>query len=172
MLRFLFRNCSIFTFLGIPILAVWNPRLFSIMDIQPNWPIFWLLPWSIINGPINGSLTGLFLGIILDILNNDFYTQIPGFIICGFWFGKVGFKNKKQMINYQYGLLASIGCFICGIIYFVQILLNHLLEEKNFFLFNYGLKIISTQIFLTGLLAPVFCYWLFVLFKYKKRLNF
>jgi len=105
-------NYSLLSFVLIPILSLWNPSWFSVMEIQPYWPIFWLLPWSVLNGPIYGIITGCIMGIILDSINNDIYTQVPGLLICGFWFGKL--NNLKH--RYQYGLVASIGSLTCGLI--------------------------------------------------------
>ena len=153
------------SFLLIPLLSLWNPIWLSVMEVQPYWPIFWLLPWSILNGPIKGLVTGFIIGIILDSINNDIYTQVPGLLICGFWFGRLGdLKNK-----YQYGLLASLGSLICGLFYFFQIIFfSH--HNNPSWLLSFGLKNIFGQILLTGLFAPVFCTSLYFLFlnNFKK----
>ena len=159
------KNLSLLSFLFIPILSFWNPSWLSLMGVQPYWPLFWLLPWSLIYGPLNGALTGLILGIILDSLINDFYTQIPGLLICGFWFGKIG-KLKKNFLNqFQYGLISFIGCFLCGLLYFVQILSRNYSPSNLSWLFSLGVKNILTQVFLTGLIAPILCVCLFLLFS-------
>tara|TARA_Y100000589_G_scaffold125400_1_gene119561 strand:+ start:1083 stop:1613 length:531 start_codon:yes stop_codon:yes gene_type:complete len=153
------RNYSLFSFLMIPILSLWSPSWISVMGVQPYWPIFWLLPWSILNGPIKGLILGGIIGIIVDSINNDIYSQVPGLIICGFWFGRIGeLKNR-----YQHGLLASLGSLICGSLYFVQLFVNNFHSNSNL-LVSFGLKNIFSQIFLTGLFAPVFSKCLYEMF--------
>jgi len=161
-------NYSLLSFLLIPLLSLWNPIWFSVMGVQPYWPIFWLLPWSILNGPINGLIIGFIIGTILDSINNDIYTQVPGLLICGFWFGKLG----KLKYRYQYGLLASLGSLICGLIYFLQLILNNYQKNPDW-LFSFGLKTIFGQILLTGLFAPVLSICLYEFFsKNLKKIPF
>ena len=157
---------SLLSFLLIPLLSLWNPIWISVMNIQPYWPIFWLLPWSIINGPINGLIIGFILGIVLDSINNDIYTQVPGLLICGFWFGRLGdLKNR-----YQYGLIASLGSLVCGLFYFFQLIIKNYQNNPQW-LFTFGLKNIFGQILLTGLLAPVLSTLLYCLFQNKLTIN-
>tara|TARA_B100000579_G_C22607365_1_gene745572 strand:- start:131 stop:664 length:534 start_codon:yes stop_codon:yes gene_type:complete len=162
---------SIFSFLIIPILFLWNPSWFSLMGSQPYWPIFWLIPWAVMNGSFETMVVGFLIGLILDILNNDFYTQIPGLMITGFWFGRVAYRSKINLSALQYGLIASLGSLICGLIYFSQILLNLFFSNSTFFLFAYAGKNIFAQVLLTGLLAPVFCSWLYLLFNRRDKLK-
>ena len=159
-------NYSLLSFLLIPLLSLWNPIWFAVMGVQPYWPIFWLLPWSILNGPINGLIIGFIIGTILDSINNDIYTQVPGLLICGFWFGKLG--NLKY--RYQYGLLASLGSLICGLIYFLQLILNNYQKNPDW-LFSFGLKNIFGQILLTGLFAPVLSICLYKFFSKNLKKN-
>jgi len=141
------------------------------MGYQAYWPIFWLLPWALIHGPFKSMLLGFLLGFILDTINADLYTQIPGLMICGFWFGKVGNLNQFNNSPIQLGLSAAIGSLICGIIYFFQIVVRFLLGNSHLWLFSYGVQIIFAQVFLTSLLAPVFCKWLYLLFSKKHKLK-
>ena len=159
-------NSSLLSFLLIPLLALWNPIWFSIMGVQPYWPIFWLLPWSILNGPINGLIIGFIIGMILDSINNDIYTQVPGLLICGFWFGKLGTLKYR----YQYGLLASLGTLACGLIYFFQLILNNFQKNPDW-LISFGLKNIFGQILLTGLFAPVLSIFLYKFFSKNLKKN-
>ena len=163
---------SLISFLLLPVVIFWNPSWLSLMGYQANWPIFWLLPWALIHGPFKSILLGFLLGFILDTMNNDLYTQIPGLMICGFWFGKVGSLNQFNNTPPQFGLTAAIGSLICGAIYFCQIVFKHLLDNSPLWFFSYGLQNIFAQVLLTGLLAPVFCKWLYFVFskKYKLRI--
>ena len=158
---------SLISFLLIPLLIFWNPSWLSLMGYQAYWPIFWLLPWALINGPFKSLLIGFLLGFILDTINADLYTQIPGLMICGFWFGKVGSLNYFHSTPLQFGLTAAIGSLICSLIYFFQIVVNLFLNESPVWLFSYGVQNIFAQVLLTGLLAPVFCKWFYILFSKK-----
>ena len=157
-------NLSIISFFLIPLLFFWNPSLFSLLGVQPYWPLFWLLPWAVIYGKYNGLLTGLLLGLILDSLNDDIYTQIPGLMICGLWFGKIGRSKDQFLTKWNYGLISSIGCLFCGLVYFVQVIYFKF-PEKSIFWMSYGIKNIFSQVLLTGLLAPIFCSWLYFIFN-------
>ena len=159
------------SFLIIPLLIYWNPSWFSLMGYQANWPIFWLLPWALINGPFKSMLLGFLLGFILDTINADLYTQIPGLMICGFWFGKVGSSNQFNNPPLQFGLTAAIGSLICGVIYFSQMVVKLSLENSLLEFFSYGVQNIFAQVFLTSLLAPVFCKWLYFWFSKKYKLK-
>ena len=157
---------SLLTFIFIPLLCLWNPIWFSVMDVQPYWPIFWLLPWSILNDSINGLILGFSIGVILDSINNDIYTQVPGLLICGFWFGQLGdLKNR-----YQYGLFASLGSLFCGLLYLFQLVVINFQNNPSW-LISFGLKNIFGQILLTGLFAPVISTCLYELFSKKNQKN-
>ena len=163
---FLYKNLSLLTFLFIPLLFLWNPNFVKLMGVPPHWPIFWLFPWASIYGSFNGLLTGLSLGIILDSLNNDIYTQIPGLLICGFWFGKISQYKSFDRNKFKYGLICSIGSLICNSLFFFQIIVNSFINKSNL-IFSLGLKNIFAQVFLTGLIAPIICSWLFYIFNKK-----
>jgi len=162
---------SLISFLIVPLVIFWNPSWLSLMGYQAYWPIIWLLPWSLIHGPFKSMLVGFLLGFLLDTINADLYTQIPGLMICGFWFSKVGRINQFNDSPLKFGLIAAIGNLICGVIYFCQIVFKLLLGNSPLWLFSYGVQNICAQVFLTSLLAPVFCKWLYVLFSKKYKLK-
>ena len=169
---YLHESISLISFLIIPLLIFWNPSWISLMGYQAYWPIFWLLPWALINGPFKSMLVGFLLGFVLDTVNADSFTQIPGLMISGFWFGKIGGLNQFNNRPLHFGLTAAIGSFICGLIYFCQMVVKLSLENSPLWFFSYGLQNIFAQVFLTSLLAPVFCKWLYFWFskKYKLRI--
>ena len=162
---------SLVSFLIIPLVTFWNPSWLSLMGYQAYWPIFWLLPWALINGPLKSLLLGFLLGFILDTINADLYTQIPGLMICAFWFGKIGSLNQFNNTPLQFGLTASIGSLICGVIYFCQMVVDLLFENNPLWIVSYGIQNIFAQVFLTGLLAPVLCKLLYFLFSGKSKLK-
>ena len=91
------------------------------MGIQPYWPLFWLLPWSMINGSVSGLIFGLFLGIILDSITLDGnFTQIPGLILCGVWFGRIKKHSDILVGHFRYGLICSLGSFMWNFVFFAD----------------------------------------------------
>ena len=166
---YLNKYLSLVSFLILPLIVFWNPSWFSLMGYQAYWPIFWLLPWALLNGPLKSLLLGFFIGFVLDTINADLYSQIPGLMICGFWFGKVGSINRFTNTPLQFGLTGAIGSLICGVIYFSQMVVITLFENRPLWILSYGIQNIFAQVFLTGLLAPIFCKWLYFLFSKKHK---
>ena len=169
--RYLKKNLYLISFILIPTLYFWDPSWLGFLGVQPYWPIFWLLPWSMIHGSINGLIVGLFLGLTLDSISPDSsFTQIPGLILCGIWFGKLGICRNVLVNHFRYGLICSIGSFLCSIFYLSQILIKNFPENSIFFYFP-TMKYIFAQVFITGFLAPLFCSLLFKLFINAKEGN-
>ncbi len=168
MKKFILKKLSLILFVFIPVVFLWHPNWLGLFGIQPYWPLFWLLPWSMFYGSINGLIFGLFLGLILDSLTlESTFTQIPGLILCGVWFGRIKMISNLWVRHFRYGLICSLGSFLCGFIYFLQILVKNF-PGSNFLLFIPSLQNILAEVFLTGLLAPFFCSQFMRLFKYSK----
>ena len=164
-------NLSIVFFIFVPIIFLWHPNWLGFLGVQPYWPLFWLLPWAMINGSINGLIFGFFLGLILDSVTVDnSFTQIPGLLLCGLWFGRIKIHSDIFVGHFRYGLICSIGNFLCGILYFIQILVKNF-SDFSFSLFIPSLQNIFAEVFLTGLLAPLICSKLLRLFKLSKEKN-
>ena len=167
--KFFKKKLSMVIFIFIPIIFLWHPNWIGFLHIQPYWPLFWLLPWSMINGPINGSIFGLFLGLILDSVTLDGnFTQIPGLILSGIWFGRINIDSDILVGHFQYGLVCSLGSLICGTLYFLQILIKNF-SDGTFLLFIPSFQNILAEVFLTGFFAPFICSKLFRLFKSSKE---
>jgi cell shape-determining protein MreD len=163
--KFFKKKLSLIFFIFIPIIFLWHPNWLGFLGIQPYWPLFWLLPWSMINGPINGLIFGLFLGLILDsvTLDNSF-SQIPGLIVCGIWFGRIKINTDILVGHFRYGLICALGSFLCGTLYFWQIFFKNF-SESTFLFFIPSIQNILAEVFITGLFAPLICSQLFRLFK-------
>ena len=169
MKKFILKKLSLILFVFIPIVFLWHPNWLGFLGFQPYWPLFWLLPWSMINGSINGLIFGLFLGIILDSLTLDGnFTQIPGLMFCGFWFGRIKLHSDILMGHFRYGLICSLGSFLCGTIFFVQILFKNF-TDSTFLLFIPSIQNILAEVFLTGIFAPLICSQLLRMFKFSIR---
>ena len=176
MIKFLTKKISIIFFIFVPIIFLWHPNWLGFLGFQPNWPLFWLLPWSMINGSFNGIIFGLFLGLILDSITLDNkFTQIPGLILCGFWFGKIKIHSNILVGHLRHGLICSLGSFLCGTLYFLQILVKNF-SDNTFLLFIPSIQNILADVFLTGFYAPLICSQLLRLFKSCRekstRINF
>jgi len=167
--KFFTKILSFISFIFIPIIFLWHPNWLGFLGVQPYWPLFWLLPWSIINGSINGSVSGLFLGLILDSLTLDNnFSQIPGLIICGFLFGRIKLHSDILVGHFRYGLICSFGSFLCGTLYFLQILFRNY-SDTNFLIFIPSAKNILAEVFLTGFFAPFICSQLLRMFNFSRR---
>ena len=169
MKKFFSKNFSILSFSLVPIIFLWHPNWLGFLGVQPYWPLFWLLPWSMINGSINGLIFGLFLGLILDSLTLDSnFTQIPGLILCGFWFGKIKLHSAMLVGHFRFGLICSLGSLLCGTLYFLQILFKNY-SEITFSLLIPSIQNILAEVFLTGFFAPFICSQLLRMFKFSRR---
>ena len=156
-----------FTF--IPIIFLWHPNWLGFLGVQPYWPLFWLLPWSMLNGSINGLIFGLFLGLILDSLTVDSdFTQIPGLILCGVLFGRIKFHSDILVGHFRFGLICSFASFLCGTLYFLQILFKNF-SDNIFLLFIPSFQNILAEVFLTGFFAPLICSQILRILKYSGR---
>ena len=163
--KYLNKHFSLISFLFIPLVYFWDPNLLELFGVQPYWALFWLLPWSMIHGSVDGLIVGLFLGLILDSINTaSSFTQIPGLVLCGIWFGKLGFSKNIVINHFKFGLICSIASFLCGSLYFSQILFKNLSEYSIFF-YSPSIKNIFAQVFITGLFAPLLCSLLSTLFQ-------
>ena len=169
MKKYFKKNFSVISFFFVPIIFLWHPNWLGFIGIQPYWPLLWLLPWSILNGSINGLILGLFLGLILDALTLDSnFTQIPGLVLCGFLFGRVKLHSDILVGHFKYGLISSFGSFLCGTLYFLQILFKNF-SNSTFLLFIPSIQNILGEVFLTGFLAPLICSQLLRIFKFTTR---
>ena len=167
--KFFINNLSIIFFIFVPIFFLWHPNWLGFLDVQPYWPLFWLLPWSMLNGSIKGLIFGLFLGLILASLTMDNnFSQIPGLILCGFLFGRIKLHSDNLVGHFRFGLISSFGGFLCGTIYFLQILFKNF-SDSAFLLFIPSLQNILAEVFLTGFFAPLICSQILRMFKFSRR---
>ena len=163
--KFVSKKLSVIFFIFIPIIFLWHPNWLGFLGVQPYWPLFWLLPWAMINGSINGLIFGFFLGLILDSVTVDnSFTQIPGLLLCGLWFGRIKIHSDILVGHFRYGLICSIGSFLCGSLYLLQILFNNF-SDSTFLLFMSSVQNILSEVFLTGFFAPLICSQLLRIFK-------
>ena len=167
--KFFTKKLSIISFIFIPIIFLWHPNWLGFLRVQPYWPLFWLLPWSILYGSINGLIFGVFLGLILDSLTLEAnFTQIPGLMLCGFIFGRIKLHSDILVGHFRYGLICSFGSFLCGTLYFLQILFQNF-SDSTFLLFLTSFQNVFAEVFLTGFFAPLICSQHLKIFKSSAR---
>jgi len=70
--------------------------------------------------------------------------------------------------HFSYGLICSFGSFLCGTLYFLQILFRNF-SDSNSLMFISGVKNILAEVFLTGFFAPFICSQLLRMFKFSRR---
>ena len=163
------KNLPIVLFIFVPIIFLWHPNWLGFLGVQPYWPLFWLLPWSMVHGSTRGLIFGLFLGLILDSLTlQNKFTQIPGLMLCGVLFGRVKLQSNILVGHFRHGLICSFGSFLCGTLYFLQILFNNF-SDSTFLLFMPSFQNILAEVFLTGFMAPLICSQLLQIFKFSER---
>ena len=169
MKKFFIKNISTIFFIFVPIIFLWHPNWLGFLGVQPYWALFWLLPWSMIHGSINGLIFGLFLGLILDslTLESDF-TQIPGFILCGVLFGRIKLHSDFLLGHFRYGLICSLGSFLCGSLYLLQIFFINF-SDSNFLLIIPSIQNLLAEVFLTGFFAPLICSQFIRIFKFSSK---
>ena len=167
--KFIIKNLPIILFIFVPIIFLWHPNWLGFLGVQPYWPLFWLLPWAMSNGPISGLVFGLFLGLILDSVTLDnHFTQIPGLILCGILFGRIKFHSDIVVGHFRYGLICAFGSFLCGTLYFLQILFKDF-SDNTFLLFIPSVQNILSEVFLTGFFAPFICSQILKMFKFSRK---
>ena len=174
--KFFKKKLSIISFIFIPIIFLWHPNWLGFFGIQPYWPLLWLLPWSMVNGSSSGLIFGFFLGLILDsVALNSNFTQIPGLMLCGVWFGRIKINSNILVGHFRYGLICCLASFLCGNLYFLQILFRNY-SDSSFLLFIPSFQNILAEVFLTGFFAPLICSQLFRIFKFpgekRSKINF
>ena len=119
-------------------------------------------------GSINGLILGLFFRVDFRFFNSrSSFTQIPGLILCGVWFGKIKINSPNLLGHFRYGLICSFGSFLCGTLYLFQILIKNF-PDSNFLLYLPSVKNILAEVFLTGFFAPLICSKLLKLFIFSK----
>ena len=168
MSRLYSRPIFIASVLVVPYLVLASPGWMRLFGIAPYWPVVWLLPWALVDGPFSGAIAGLFLGLILDAISLDGPTQIPALIALGWWWGSLGARNPHMERSLNLGLMAWLGTVVVGISLWVQIVFAQLVEPLEWFMTWAGFTLLA-QSLITGLVAPIISSLL--LLTWRKPLN-
>lgn len=97
------------TALLVPLLTLATPAWLQLAGVAPAWAVLWLLPWSLAEGRLSGLLAGLGLGLLLDALHPGPVSLVPGLVLLGWWWGRIGRKAPPIQRSFSLGLLALIG---------------------------------------------------------------
>ncbi len=163
-----YRNLLLFfTGICIPFLTLMSPNWLKIYGVAPCWPIFWLLPFSIKNGPYRAVLACTFMGILMDSFTLGGASYIPSFMLLSFWWGNYGRQKQKIELSLNIGLMAILGtAFVSFSIWIQTISFQSFLIDKSFN--NWAIHTLVAEVVITGLLAPLFCSWLLLPFEKTK----
>ena len=162
-----YRNLFFFlTAICLPFLTLISPNWLKIYGVAPFWPIFWLLSFSLKNGPVRAVLAGILLGFLMDSFTMGGASFVPSFLLLSFFWGSYGLQKKTIELSLNLGLMAILGTAFVGFTIWIQnIFLKSFLIDKLFN--NWAIHTLIAEITITGLLAPILCSWL--LLSYKKN---
>ncbi len=162
-----YRNLLFFlTAICLPFLTLISPNWLKIYGVSPCWPILWLLPFSLRNGPLKGVLAGTLLGLLMDSFNMGGASYIPSFMLLSFWWGGYGLQKKTIELSFNLGLMVVLGTTFVGLSIWIQKISSQSFVMDRVFN-NWSIYTLIAEVTITGLLAPVVCSWL--LLSYKKN---
>lgn len=98
--------------LVVPLLTLVSPAFLKVGGISPAWAVLWLLPWSLVEGRLSGTMAGLGLGLILDGLHGGTVSLIPGLMLLGWWWGRIGRQGPPIQRSFNLALLALLGTLL------------------------------------------------------------
>ncbi len=91
-------------------------------------------------------------------------TQTPVLALLGFWWGQLARRGSPIDKSFSLGLLACVGSAIAGLGVWFQFWLIKL--PNHGFIFNsWSVHTLLAQIIITGLIAPLICSWMLLLFR-------
>ncbi|MFN9932994.1 MAG: rod shape-determining protein MreD, partial [Cyanobacteriota bacterium] len=77
----------------VPLLTLAAPGWLRLAGVAPAWAVLWLLPWALVDGSLSGGLAGLAVGLLLDALHPSGASLVPGLVLLGWWWGRIGRKG-------------------------------------------------------------------------------
>jgi rod shape-determining protein MreD len=144
------------TALLVPWLVLAAPAPLTLAGVPPAWPVLWLLPWALVDGPLSGALAGVGLGLVLDGLHLGPITQIPALALLGWWWGRLGRQGPPIERSFNLGLLALLGTALLGGSLILQSRLLGSWSPAEWLPAS-ALHTWLAQTLLTALLAPLLC---------------
>lgn len=108
------------TGLLVPLLTLASPGWLKLAGVPPAWAVLWLLPWALSEGRRAGSAAGLGLGLLLDALHSGSASLVPGLVLLGWWWGRMGRKAPPIQRSFSLGLLALVGTALLNLSLILQ----------------------------------------------------
>ena len=108
------------TGLLVPLLTLASPGWLKLDGVPPAWAVLWLLPWALTEGRRAGSAAGLGLGLLLDALHPGPVSLVPGLVLLGWWWGRMGRKAPPIQRSFSLGLLALVGTALLNLSLILQ----------------------------------------------------
>lgn len=97
------------TALLVPWLSLAAPAWLQLDGMPPAWSVLWLLPWSLADGRLSGLALGLALGLLLDGLHPGPVSLVPGLMLLGWWWGRLGRRSPAIERSFSLAVLALLG---------------------------------------------------------------
>ena len=148
------------------LLIIASPNWLKLNQIAPCWPVIWLLPFSLKNGPLKSFLAAILLGIIMDSVKIGASSYIPSLAILSLVWGRFGIHYKNISLLFNIGLMSIFGTVFVGISIWLQKIFLYAALRNNWF-HAWSMHVLISEIIITGLVAPIFSSWLLI--SYKKN---
>ena len=147
-------------------LIVISPDFLKINGISPCWPVILLLPISLKNRPWKSAIASICIGIFVDSYTISDVSYTPALFILSLLYSNYGLHNKKIELFLNIGLMALFGTAFIGFSIWIQKIILYSVLRNNWF-HSWSIYVLTSEIIITGLVAPFFSSWL--LLAYKKN---
>ena len=155
-----------FTAILLPVFLIASPSWLKINGISPCWPVIFLLPFSLKNSPWRSAIAAIMLGIFIDSFTVSDASYLPSLFLLSLAWSQYGLHNKKIELFLNIGLMAIFGTAFVGLSIWAQKIIFYSVLRNNWF-HSWSIYVLTSEVIITGLVAPFFCSWL--LFTYKKN---
>ena len=158
------KKLIVFTSICLPTFIILTPDWLKINGISPCWPVIWLLPFSIKNSPWKSLIVAISLGIFIDSFTISDASYVPSLFFLSLIWSQYGLHNQKIELFLSIGLMAIFGTAFVGISIWIQKIILYRSLRNNLF-HSWSIYVIIAEVIITGLVAPLFCSWLFRIYK-------
>tara|TARA_Y100001968_G_scaffold85632_1_gene76761 strand:- start:353 stop:856 length:504 start_codon:yes stop_codon:yes gene_type:complete len=151
----------------LPAFTLIAPDWLKLNGINPCWPVIWLLPFSLKNGPLKASIAGILLGILMDSFTIGDVSYIPSFFFLSLFWGRYGRQNQNIEFFFSIGLLAVLGTAFVGLSIWIQKIILYT-SLRNYWFNSWSISVLMSEMIITGLVAPLCSSWLLLTYKNNK----
>lgn len=144
--------------LAVPLLVLVAPAPLRLAGVAPSWAVLWLLPWALVDGPWSGGLAGLGLGLLLDGLHAGPLQSLPALVVLGGLWGWLG-QAVRIRSTVSLALLALLGSLTLAGTLMLQQQVWRIDDPAAW-------HTLLAQSLITGLLAPLLCSPLLLLWEH------